>query len=502
MTQQTGPARIGCAIIGVEPMGMGLFTTGMLVSCLPKNPSVIPQRFTWCYDCGSMHLSQNEMQARIDRAFYGGHIENDTIDLLVISHFDKDHINGLPLLLKKYRIRHLVLPYVSMVERVRGMVDEEWDADLTHLQLQPVQHLRSNYEGRIDNIHIYVGDEPGDDGPPPETFDNVDGPPKLDIPQSGEAPGPTEQEPIEPGVPWAEGYDYSGTPSSSVSYMRSQRPWRLGPWWEFKFYNPQTRRSVSQLSLLVRKAYRVYMAKKTEQAWTEFMKVVRKSYSATFGKGGKAKNRISLTMFSGAVHQKSQIISSSMLANGAVTWRDNCHLRRIASHSRCHVPSLLMTGDGDVTTDKWTTYEQYFGPQRLDRMMIFQIPHHGSKHNWEIGMGEKLKHFEAFVTVDGKWRHQIESRHPSLSILKDIRRIDRLVRISTENDSIYYGFSAVWMDVSSGISPWCHDEFPLPALGRWWFRHMPWPRSFLWEHFSRAWPLWPDRMCGCWDMRR
>lgn len=68
---------------------------------------------TCVYDCGS--TSQPEIDAAIDRAllYYPG-----TIDNLFISHYDKDHVNGLMKLLNSYKVRRIILPMMPALVRV------------------------------------------------------------------------------------------------------------------------------------------------------------------------------------------------------------------------------------------------------------------------------------------------------------------------------------------------------------------------------------------------
>ena len=88
----------------IHPVGQGLFYTGK-----------IGQAFNLVYDCGRGNHST--VGADSDFALlisnYKRHeLINDTIDMLVISHFDSDHANGLFLLLSgKTIVKQLFIPY-------------------------------------------------------------------------------------------------------------------------------------------------------------------------------------------------------------------------------------------------------------------------------------------------------------------------------------------------------------------------------------------------------
>lgn len=68
---------------------------------------------TSVYDCGS--TSQACIDKAIDRAMIN---YRDPIDNLFISHFDKDHVNGLLKLLNNYSVTRVILPLIPNITRV------------------------------------------------------------------------------------------------------------------------------------------------------------------------------------------------------------------------------------------------------------------------------------------------------------------------------------------------------------------------------------------------
>lgn len=80
------------------PVGQGLFYTGEIKS--------EGKAFNFVYDCGG---NESIITKMVDKYIP---YSDKYIDMLVISHFDNDHINGLPLLLKKVnKINKLFIPY-------------------------------------------------------------------------------------------------------------------------------------------------------------------------------------------------------------------------------------------------------------------------------------------------------------------------------------------------------------------------------------------------------
>lgn len=85
-------------------VGQGLFYTGVI--------SIDGMQRRIVYDCGSF-FKRELLEHEIDVSFN----PNDTIDLLVISHMDADHINGLRYLLDRVRqVKYLFMPYTEPEE--------------------------------------------------------------------------------------------------------------------------------------------------------------------------------------------------------------------------------------------------------------------------------------------------------------------------------------------------------------------------------------------------
>lgn len=86
----------------IHPVGQGAFYTEILHSPGFNNDKRI------VYDCGVLPFSKRLIE-EIDNF----QPKNSTIDVLFISHFHADHVNGIKLLAEKYKIKHLVLPQID-----------------------------------------------------------------------------------------------------------------------------------------------------------------------------------------------------------------------------------------------------------------------------------------------------------------------------------------------------------------------------------------------------
>ena len=93
-----------------HPVGQGLFYSGKIM--------LLPYRgyeFNFVYDCGS-DSGESFLNDSIDN--YRDYLNNDIIDVLFISHLDRDHVNGIKYLIKEKKVKRIYLPYLTPCERL------------------------------------------------------------------------------------------------------------------------------------------------------------------------------------------------------------------------------------------------------------------------------------------------------------------------------------------------------------------------------------------------
>lgn len=95
-----------CRIIRkFHPVGQGLFCSERFLSPVGESYNVV-------YDCGSETPNQVSLKGIIE----GEYRQGEKIDGLFISHFDRDHVNGIKYLAKRCNIAKIYLPVLSDVE--------------------------------------------------------------------------------------------------------------------------------------------------------------------------------------------------------------------------------------------------------------------------------------------------------------------------------------------------------------------------------------------------
>lgn len=97
------------------PVGQGIFSAQII--------RVNGEGYVCVYDCGSSTYKKeiknnpgaNKFTEWVNDLYKK---TNGVINLLVISHFDEDHFNGVGELLKKFRIKKIVIPYMSKIDKI------------------------------------------------------------------------------------------------------------------------------------------------------------------------------------------------------------------------------------------------------------------------------------------------------------------------------------------------------------------------------------------------
>ena len=93
------------------PVGQGFFSSQQILYG--------DKKFTCVYDCGSL---SDEGDALLEQ--YMGCLRNttDTINILFLSHFDDDHINGVKKLVGKFNINKIIIPYLNIFEKLLFLI--------------------------------------------------------------------------------------------------------------------------------------------------------------------------------------------------------------------------------------------------------------------------------------------------------------------------------------------------------------------------------------------
>jgi len=97
--------------------------------------------FTVVYDCGTSSFivgNSQSLNEEITHFKYQPHyfVHNNEIELLFISHLDYDHVSGLKRLLKEFRVKNIILPYIEKQHRQFFLVSFPENNDPNDLSIE------------------------------------------------------------------------------------------------------------------------------------------------------------------------------------------------------------------------------------------------------------------------------------------------------------------------------------------------------------------------------
>lgn len=376
-----------------HPVGHGTFHTGTAWS---EKHGI----FRWAYDCGSKrekHLGRIiECSARYSHWWR----HDAAVDLLVISHFDNDHVNGVEQFLRTWRVKWLALPYIPLAQRLESASDHggtSCSASTALFQLDPELWLVSRgLEGRVERIlQVKGGPQEAPEDPEPRYPEAP-----LNEPDEGAEPeiDALEEELIQiwrhgvselDTLTTQEDISINGSTKSAAHYTLNhhQAFKALDSNIEFIFYNSDepnlctrlesgelvAKRSGTNMSIVsdeIQKVVHKYNIGLTDAPpRPNWRKKLRYVYDHHFGKSSKKRNSISLCLYTRPIADEPMVFDTG------------------ARHFTNRYANLCL---GDLTINPYTikSLKSHLGEQRWETLSTVQVPHHGSRHSWHAGAAD------------------------------------------------------------------------------------------------------------------
>lgn len=395
--------------------GQGIFASGTVTA-------TDRTKFHWVFDCGSTNLSR-VLRPKIKR--YRTSVAGDTLDLLCISHFHNDHVSGLGDLLKKLKVNTIVMPYLSPLERlVLGCINGRGRKGYLSFLADPVVFVLEQAEaiGQIvfvsslgDTERNRLSPQPlnpswQDDQRSRSTFDFD---PKLEAFPDDLVDSNTRAAAVERGT------------SINLSLGSFKNSVRVGlAEWEFMFFHkPISADAITKLRSEVESVLGMGSLPISEANIQSALasKAARKGIKAVYEKvvsslKGESVNSTSLCVYSGPTNNVPRAVVTPWIVQPDVEvcvdgggWVEGAINEK---------PAILYTGDADfLSPPNRKALQKFLSPGRCKRVGIFQVPHHGSAKNWEIGKVAEFNQSHSVFCASGTNSHY---GHPDASVWNDL----------------------------------------------------------------------------------
>lgn len=349
--------------------------------CEQFKTDIFSEKINVIYDCGSDNVEM--VHEQIQNNFEKGEI----IHAVFISHLDNDHINGLPYLLKYCKVKKIFFPLIerkniysiSLFNLIKNGRNASFLLEFLENPYRAIGSLNLDY--RPDFFQIGEGEE----------FNGID---VMTIP-SGRDISSLIMEKIK-----------------NISYICKE--WKYIP---FNFC--QENRAI-ELQTYLKKIFGKNM--KDEDLYhiwqygdEDEKYKVKQAYKRVKG----SFNTNSLTLYSGI---KNLDIKQAIADSGNF----RCYLRDIFCLKNA---GCLYTGDYDASgKEKWKQlYEAY--RTYWDTIGCIQLPHHGSRHNYN----QELGYLDAYYIISAGMNNKY--RHPHSIVIKDLLYKHHFPYIVTEQQS-------------------------------------------------------------------
>ncbi|HHF5121876.1 TPA: hypothetical protein ACPO6G_000301 [Haemophilus influenzae] len=388
-------------------VGQGLFSSGRIQ--MGDAPS-----FHWVYDCGtnsSPKLIQNAIQK------YNQQENNADIDLLVLLHFDKDHISGVKELLKNGRkIKRWVVPYYPLWQRlvIASLLDIQPDDEEWAFYQNPIQYFKTYFAEELKETQFLLL-------PAKENKSEISiilDPSNFDDVLSFETTKKLSDE-FDNNVHWL-------NPNKALLFRKGEAQF------EFVLYNVPFHllaKVPTNLTAFQKQVKQIIQSHQSNS--TDPTPALKTLYTLAFGNGNKNKNIISQYLYIRNI----KLPSFWGMGNNHIFDVSTDNENEIAVIPKDKTKNaILYTGDAFLNDlPLLTDLTQSLGAERMARIYCLQVPHHGSKHNWQQGLAKILSPCISVFSADSQRR----KGHPHGEVLKDFAIYTSILVNKTKRLSIH-----------------------------------------------------------------
>ncbi|MBC9786472.1 hypothetical protein H1S01_18610 [Heliobacterium chlorum] len=411
-------------------VGQGLFYKGVV--------QIYGREFSFVYDCGTdspQILLKSEITRFCDYLKYN----SACLDLLVISHYDRDHVSGLEFLFDNINVDTVVIPYVSPKERlILGLKNREKPLSYYKFLSDPVKYFISKGVRQL----IILGQNPPEDKT--STDDLLTNPDeKLDSESVGKVIIDLEDDHRLINRIRNEEPDILGF--NNVLFKQHNGCINFYPFWEFKFFNNKVEeKKIAKFFNALKSEgidFTCYNQLKKYISKGRYRRVIKKSYKKIF----PDINDTSIVMHHGPSNQTNFLLYTDIFTeNNKYPMDKKMSLRNksivsslstslINSYSTGYHENFLIFGDINLNKNLEAIKKHF----RLDlqKRLIILVPHHGSSESWNLELLKSLRPTSIWIVSAGIVN---KYKHPGVKFINDFARyIYKSLLWSNETNAIY-----------------------------------------------------------------
>jgi beta-lactamase superfamily II metal-dependent hydrolase len=429
----------------LHSVGQGFFYTGSI------------ENFHFVYDCGTEIGKESGLVLQKEINHYCDNINTDEdIGLLVISHFDYDHVSGLDSLLKNKNIKNVIIPYIPFAKRIdmavtnyraNGSGAEEW---FFNFLFQPVKYLES-FGNKIGKIYVIQGTDGEYDNNlfPPDYNDPIGFGPKLNdelFVFKIVTKNLNDTERLKVSFKRRD-VGYTGI---NVEYMYSNNfIFVLHTMWKFCFYYLTPN---EKIYAGFKEKFKELKIRSSEQLIINLKdSVLRKKIRNCYPDDSKKMNNTSIVLYHTPINT---YVASSTFVIQEKTYQDIKYLSNPLFNTVTRKLNRdfgqLLTGDLDLNTDSNAFFNHF--KDEITSVACFFLAHHGSLHNWNEKFLEKYSE-AAFWLVSAGYKNKFG--HPHLPVINRLMNLEKNIGWANEFHRVIIKGHAVWKQNECNIYRSC-----------------------------------------------
>jgi len=376
----------------------------------------------YVYDCGAEgRTGRQRLDDEIDRftrPFHGPASSWAEFGALFVSHFDRDHTNGIPSLVQACTPRRVFLPYLAPAERLALLVDasatgmsEGWHTDLVR---DPVAWFRTRGVDGVYVVHPDPGigvEEPEGERPPERREEDL---PDLDTRKMRRARAPD-------GSPQQQGERHvtDASPIPITTTTESQRAT-----WYLILHCSRSDPKIGRFGRRVETFFRGRGAT-TEQVLSDSgrlsdvlanrkdLRALARIYRDVWNRSGE-KNNTSMSLYSGP-DRDTRGVTWAVGAPWRHMWHphlhplldDWAHLVHLAwpGHAEVGRAGWLCTGDAPLGRARFRAEFLRHYAAVSGRVGTLILPHHGSRYSFDPKILDSLNPWRVVAAAGRQNRH-------------------------------------------------------------------------------------------------